>query len=187
MRDKSPAAENSVDRGEVARIVAEKKELAARLAGLERQLGETRQELADARANRGEDDGNDDSLRRRYEMSLDDLRELKTRNEELQEQLVRVRQNGGGDARLISPGVLNWEAEKQRILAALEADVEEEKEEDREEKLKIQEVIHRTDRLVEEKNREIGELRGLLESQTNNIGSIAVGAAALGKSSTPTP
>ena len=87
----------------------------------------------------------------------------------------------------ISSGVLNWEAEKQRILAALEADFEEENEEDREEKLKIQDVIRKTDRVVAEKDREIGELRELLESQTNNIGSMAVGAAALGKFSTPTP
>ncbi len=119
--------------------------------------------------------------RRRYEMSIDDLRELKARNEELQEQLARARQGGGGNAGQIPSSVLNWEAEKQRILAALEADFEEEKEEDREEKLKIQDVIRKTDRVVAEKSKEIGELRVLLESQTNNIGSMAVGAAALGQ------
>jgi len=181
LRDKSSASENSVDRREVERIEAEKKDLAARLDDMEGRLAETRQELADARANRGEDDEDDDSLRRRYEMSIDDLRELKARNEELQEQMTRAGQGGGGNASRISTGVLNWEAEKQRILAALEADLEEEKEEDREEKIKIHEVIRRTDRAVAEKNREIGELRGLLESQTNNIGSLAVGAAALGQ------
>jgi chromosome segregation ATPase len=181
LRDKSSAAENSVDRREVERIEAEKKELAAHLADLEGRLAGTRQELADVRANSGEDGEDGDSLRRRYEMSIDDLRELKARNEELQEQLARARQGGGGNAGQISTGVLNWEAEKQRILAALEADFEEEKEEDREEKIKIQEVIRRTDRVVAEKNKEIGELRALLESQTNNIGSMSVGAAALGQ------
>jgi hypothetical protein len=77
--------------------------------------------------------------------------------------------------------VLNWEAEKLRILAALEADFDEEKEEDHEEKLKIRELVRKTDRVLEEKSREIGELRGLLESQTHSIGSMAVGAAALGE------
>ncbi|MGA2059408.1 MAG: hypothetical protein ABSG67_02920 [Thermoguttaceae bacterium] len=184
LRDKSSAADNSVDRRVVERIETEKKDLAARLADLDRQLAETRQELADARANRGEDneDGEDgDGLRRRYEMSIDDLRELKARNEELQEQLARARQGGGGNAGQIAAGVLNWETEKKRILAALEADFEEDKEEDRDEKIKIQEVIRKTDRVVAEKNKEIGELRGLLESQTKNIGSMAVGAAELGK------
>jgi hypothetical protein len=66
-------------------------------------------------------------------------------------------------------------------LAALEADFEEDNEEDRQEKLKIQEVIRRTDRVAAEKNREIGELRALLESQASNIGTMAVGAAALGQ------
>ncbi len=180
LRDKFAAAENSMDRAEVERIKAENKEMADHLAVLERQLVETRQGLAGAQNNRGTGD-EDDDLNRRYEMSLDDLRELKARNEELQEQLARARQGGGANAGHIRPGVLNWEAEKMRILAALEANFEEENEEDREEKPKIQDVIRKTDRLVEEKNREIGELRGLLESQTNNIGSMAVGAAALGE------
>jgi chromosome segregation ATPase len=181
LRAKPPAAENSVDRREVERIEVEKKELTARLAELEGQLAETRQELADARAGSGKDKEDGDDLRRRYEMSIDDLRELKARNEELQEQLASARRGGGGSASQLSPGVLNWEAEKQRILAALEADFEEDNEEDRGEKLKIQEVIRRTDRLVAEKNREIGELRQLLESQASNIGTMAVGAAALGQ------
>jgi hypothetical protein len=191
LRAKSPAAENSVDRREVERMEAEKKDMAARLADLERQLAGTRQELAEARqkldealANPGgnnEDGEDDDALTRRYEMSLEDLRELKARNEELQEQLANARRGGGGNTNQVSSGVLNWEAEKQRILAALEADFEDGNEEDREEKLKIQEVIQKTDQILAEKNKEIGELRMLLESQTNNIGSMAVGAAALGQ------
>jgi chromosome segregation ATPase len=180
LKSKPPAAENTVDRREVERIEAEKKALAVSLADLETQLAEARQQLADARANRGEDDEDGDNIRRRYEMAVDDLRELKARNEDLQEQLTRARQSGGGNEGQIASGILDWEAEKKRILAALETDFEEENEEDREEKLKIQDVIRKTDRVVAEKNREIGDLRKLLESQTNNIGSMAVGAAALG-------
>lgn len=177
-------AGNVVDRGEVSRLEAEKKDLAARLSDLEKQLGETRQILADAQTNRREDKQDDnednDDIRRRYETVVEELRELKALNEELQEQLARSRQSNGGTASQISSSVLNWEAEKQRILAALESDYDEENQEDREEKIKIEEVIHRTDRILAEKNREIGELRELLKSQTNNIGSMAVGAAALG-------
>jgi hypothetical protein len=187
LRDKSFTAENSIDRREVERLEAEKKELAAHLADLEGQLAETRQASADAQANRSEDnedteDGEDgDSLRRRYEMSIDDLRELKARNEELQEQLAASCQGGKGNAGQTTTGILNWETEKKRILAALEADFVEEIEEDREEKIKIQEVIRKTDLVVAEKIKEIGELRELLENKANNIGSMAVGAAALGQ------
>ena len=181
LRAKLSAAENNVDRREVERIEAEKKEQTARLAELEKRLAETRQELADARAGSGKDKEDDDDLRRRYEMSIDDLRELRASNENLQEQLASARRGGGGNESQLSSGVLNWEAEKKRILAALEADFEEDNEEDRQEKLKIQEVIRRTDRVAAEKNREIGELRALLESQASNIGTMAVGAAALGQ------
>jgi chromosome segregation ATPase len=181
LREKSSALDNSVDRREVERIEAEKKGLVGRLAELEGQLDQARQELADARAAGGKDKENTDDLRRRCEMAIEELRELKARNEELQEQLASARRDGGENTSRISSGVLNWEAEKQRILAALEADFEEDHEEDREEKMKAKEVIRRTDRLITEKNREIGELRQLLESQTGNIGSMAVGAAALGQ------
>ena len=71
------------------------------------------------------------------------------------------RQAGGANAGQIHPGVLNWEAEKQRILAALEADFEEENEEDRNEKMKIQEVIHKTDRIMEERIEEIWRIKGI--------------------------
>jgi len=185
LKNKTPVVEYSIDSGEVERLEAEKKDLAARLADLEKQLAETRKLLADAQTIRRDDNENEEvedvCIGRRYEMSIDEIRELKALNEELQQQLARLRQNGGGTAAQISSGVLNWEAEKQRILAALESDFEEENEEDQEEKLKIEDVIRKTDRVVAEKNREIGELRELLESQANNIGSMAVGAAALGQ------
>jgi hypothetical protein len=180
LKTKPPAAENSVSRRELERIEAEKKGFAISLADLSEQLAEARQNLADAQANRAKDQ-DDDNVRSRYEEAVNEIRELKALNEEFQEQLADKRQNGGGNADQIASGVLNWEAEKQRILAALEADFEETNEEDHEEKLNIQDVIRKTDRVVAEKNREIGELRKLLESQSNNIGSMAVGAAALGQ------
>jgi hypothetical protein len=183
LRNKPATAENSAGRREVEHIEAEKKELAIGLADLTEQLAEARQQLADAQASRDKeiDNDEDDSASSRYDEAVDELRELKALNEELQEQLALTRQSGSGNGNQITSGVLNWEAEKQRILAALEADFEETNAADHEEKLKIQDVIRKTDRVVAEKNREIGELRKLLESQSNNIGSMAVGAAALGQ------
>jgi hypothetical protein len=75
----------------------------------------------------------------------------------------------------------NWELEKQQILAAMEADFDEQSEEDHQQRLKIEEVIRKTDTLMADKDREIGELRHLLEDQSGNLGTVAVGAAALGE------
>jgi len=127
-----------------------------------------------------------DDANRRYQMAIDDLRKLDLQNADLQRQLA--------DDSIVSPPlsgapllcgtaakVHNWEAEKQRILATLESD---ETAADNAamgpQRAKIEEIILRTDRIIAEKNREIEELKHLLDSQSNSLGSLAVGAAALG-------
>ena len=45
--------------------------------------------------------------------------------------------------------------------------------------MKIEEIVARTDKIIAEKNREIEELQHLLDNQSNSLGSLAVGAAAL--------
>lgn len=118
--------------------------------------------------------------RRRYEMAVDDLRELRAKNEELRKQLDDARASGrtpGG-----SPGeTLDWEAQKRRLLAALESDFEEDNPEDVQERLKIEEVIETTNRVVAERDREIAELKELLSQQSGQVGTVAVGAAAFGE------
>jgi hypothetical protein len=47
------------------------------------------------------------------------------------------------------------------------------------ERLRIQDVIKKTEAALAEKDKEIAELRRLLEDQSTNIGSVAVGAAAI--------
>ncbi len=136
---------------------------------------------AEKAASTSEDAEGRENLRQLYETANQELNELRVLNTELQEQLAELQQNRGGTLDRISTGILNWEAEKQRILAALEADFDEENEENREEKLKIDQVLQKTDRVVAEKQQEINELRQLLETQTKHIGSVAVGAAAVGK------
>jgi chromosome segregation ATPase len=70
---------------------------------------------------------------------------------------------------------------KQRILAALESDSDEEDEQAAAERMKIEDVIRETDQVLAEKKRECDELKQLLEDQSSNLGSVAVGAAALGE------
>jgi hypothetical protein len=79
-------------------------------------------------------------------------------------------------------GRLSWEAEKQRLLAALE---EEENgggaAPDPARRLEIDEVIRATDRALADKDRELHEMRQVLDAQSSNLGQVAVGAAALGE------
>ena len=75
--------------------------------------------------------------------------------------------------------VLDWEAEKCRILAALELEVSD-GDEAAARRLEFQQVVRTTDAVVAEKQREVEELQALLTAQSSNLASVAVGAAALG-------
>ncbi len=115
-------------------------------------------------------------------MALEDLRQLRARHAETQQELTQLRARSGG-----AGTVLNWELEKQKILAALEAESERDSIAP-EERIELRQVVARTDqfmtekdRLLAEKDREIEELKLLLENQSGNLGSVAVGAAALGQ------
>lgn len=73
---------------------------------------------------------------------------------------------------------LSWEDAKKKMLEELESfDGDDEEQED--ERLKIEDVIKQTDKIIEQKNREIEELEHLLSHQSESIGGMAVGAAAI--------
>ena len=73
----------------------------------------------------------------------------------------------------------DWESEKSHILAALESEADPDNPQAAAGRRKIEEIVRRTDQLLAEKDREIGDLQNLLKSQSDNLGSVAVGAAAL--------
>jgi len=122
----------------------------------------------------------DEDLRRRHEMALEDIRELKARNADLEKQLART-QAAGSKTATAAGGTLDWEAQKARIMATLESDFEEENEDDVAERLKIEQVVENTQEIVAAKEREIEDLQQLLSSQSSRLGDVAVGAAALGE------
>jgi hypothetical protein len=77
------------------------------------------------------------------------------------------------------PG-LDWEAEKRRILAALETeDQGAETEAETAARWKIRAIVRTTDQALAEKDREIAEIKHVLQEQSNNLEGVAVGAAAL--------
>ncbi len=117
-----------------------------------------------------------DDLRRRFEMAVQDVRELKTKNAELTDQLAKAKQalptpaGGGGN---------DWESLKKKMLAQMETDFDESEPQQKADKLTVQGAIKITDDMIAEKDRELQDLRRLLDSQTQQVGDMAVGAAAI--------
>jgi chromosome segregation ATPase len=157
-------------RSEVARLEAVCDELNRKLAAAEKQLGS-----ADAPAKQ---QGKLYEMQRRFELAVDDVRELKRRNADLESRLSDARPGSRGGAVMI-PGGLDWDTQKRRLLASLEAEVDEDDEDRQAERLSIESTISITDQVVAEKDREIGELKQLLHDQSSNLGSVAVGATAI--------
>lgn len=118
-------------------------------------------------------------MKRRYELAMEDLRDQKKRVAELEKQLAEAPRSSAPAAVAAGGEKLDWEAQKRRMLAALEADADADEDEERQaERLKIQEVIAQTEAALAAKDAEIEELRQLLEAQSGSIGNMAVGAAA---------
>lgn len=117
-----------------------------------------------------------DDLRRRFEMAVQDVRELKTKNSELTEQLAKAKQAlpapaaGGGN---------DWESLKKKMLAQMETDFSDDDAQQKADKLTVQGAIKITDDVIAEKDRELQDLRRLLDSQSQQVGDVAVGAGAI--------
>jgi chromosome segregation ATPase len=125
-------------------------------------------------------DEDDQDYRQRYEMSLDDLRELKASNALLHDQLTKARSAASslGKQNQASSGGLDWESQKLRILAALESDLDENDSEQRGERLKIEDVLRTTENAIAEKDREIRELKRQLQ-ESSGVGNLVQAAAAV--------
>jgi hypothetical protein len=172
--------EDGVDVGRLRSVEADRDALQARLVETEDRLAEAMQSLADAQPAGGQRGPADEDAQRHYEMALEDLRELKAQNAELQGQLAQVRSSK--PAVPAGAGTLDWEAMKQRLLASLESGAGEDTEEAKTERLKIGDVLRETDRALAEKEQECSELRLLLQQrQSSGEESTVVGAAALGE------
>ncbi len=103
-----------------------------------------------------------DDLRRRFEMAVEDVRELKACNAELEEKLRQgVRGEQAAVTNSPSDTGLDWAAQKQRLLAQLD-DFDDDDEEEARDKLAVDGAIRITDQVVAEKEKEIVELKAQL-------------------------
>jgi hypothetical protein len=144
---------SQTDSPELVALRAERDALAERVEQLEKQPvaqvdADAEQEMSD--------------LRRRFELAVEDVRELKTKNAQLEAKLADGPQRpaASGDG-----GGMDWESQKRRLLESLQdATEDEESPLPQKDRLTIENTIEMTDAVVAEKDREIEKLKSQLAS-----------------------
>lgn len=141
---------NDAEGAELAQLRQERDELAAQVENI----------LEEARSESGSADESNElaDLRVRFEMVIDDLRQLKTENADLQERLSK---NPVSSANETEDGN-DWESQKRRLLALLEGEEEPTDSQRQAERTSIADTIQITDTVVAEKDQEIEQLRSQL-------------------------
>ncbi|MEX2316706.1 MAG: hypothetical protein WD669_06115, partial [Pirellulales bacterium] len=144
-----PAA-GQADSTELVALRAERDALAERLTAMENVPpapadGADAQHLAD--------------LQRRFELAVEDVRELKTKNAQIESRLAATRKDSAASS---DAGEMDWESQKRRMLAALEGDADEGDPEQQRERASIADTIQITDAVVAEKDQEIKRLQAQL-------------------------
>lgn len=156
---------------DVQSLRAENAALIARLSTAEAKV----QELA---AGAGDTKRTED-LQRRLELAMQDLRDYKTRSEELKAELAKAKAAGARASDSGAGVTLDWEAQKRKLLEALESEFDENDPDHRQERISIEKTIEKTEAVIAARDRELDELRKLLEDQSRSVGEMAVGAAAI--------
>jgi chromosome segregation ATPase len=141
---------NAADSAELVGLRAERDALAERIEQLERQPvtqadANSQQQMAD--------------LQRRFELAVEDVRELKTKNAALESRLANASSRSAGPA---DGGGMDWESQKRRMLASLADETGDGDEVSEKERATIEGTIEMTDAVVAEKDREIQELKSQL-------------------------
>lgn len=159
-----PAAEQT-DSAELIGLRAERDTLLSRIATLEQQPvanaeADTSQQITD--------------LQRRFELAVEDVRDLKKQNSQLETQLKAAKSVGSPAA---GPAGKNWEAVKKQLLASLESESGEATPEQQKEHTSIANTVRITDEIVATKDRQIAELMAQLANGGGaDVGEVVVGA-----------
>lgn len=131
----------------------------AELSQLRQERDELARELEAALASppAGESSEENEDLRRRFELAVEDVRRLKTENAELRETMADA------PALAVEADGNDWEAQKRKLLASLEGDEGDADPERQEERATIAGTIQITDGVIAEKDQEIERLKALIE------------------------
>jgi hypothetical protein len=138
---------DQADSAELVHLRAERDALAQRVEELEREPARpldssTEQEVAD--------------LQRRFELAVEDVRDLKKKNTQLESRLAEAAKKAVSTADSSS---MDWEAQKKRLLASLENEGESGDPARQKERVAIEGTIRITDEVVAGKDDEITSLR----------------------------
>lgn len=148
---------NQADSTELVALRAERDALSERVEELEQSPAtqidpDVEQQLSD--------------LQRRFELAVEDVRELKTKNTKLESQLSAA---GTRSPRHVDAGEMDWESQKRRLLASLEDNGDTDDEPAKtQERVTIEATIEITDAVVAEKDRQIAELTSQLGAIRDN-------------------
>ena len=104
-------------------------------------------------------------LQRRFEVAVQEIRELKAKNDDLRQQAGRAEASSREEPLTTATG-FDWEQQKLRLMQQLDSDFEAGGEDDKKTKLSIESTIRITDEVIAEKDRQIAELKALLEDNT---------------------
>jgi chromosome segregation ATPase len=143
---------NETDSVELVHLRAEREAMTERIATLEQQCAAQKEIAATQEPS---------DLQRRFELAVDDVRELKQRIAELEDELQSAKSSGGRSS-APSVGGGSWEAMKKKMLANLEGEGEDVDEQRQEERATIQDTIRITEEALARKDRELAELKSRL-------------------------
>jgi DNA repair exonuclease SbcCD ATPase subunit len=116
-----------------------------------------------------------DDLNRRFQMAVDDVRQLKQENASLREKLAKAPASGAGGT---TPGGNDWASQRARMMAMLEQEDGPIDAARKKERASIESTIAETDRIVAEQERQIAELLASQQSQAASDSSADVARAA---------
>jgi len=103
---------------------------------------------------------------RKYGLAMEELRKLRSENKELQAQAAQPAAPSNAPIQpAVAGGGFDWEAEKRRLVSQLDAGHDATDSAARQDRLRIEDVIRRTDEIVAAKDQEIARLREELEQE----------------------
>jgi len=136
----------------------ERDELIGRLADAERSVEQTSAAGAE----------HFDELQRRFEVAVQEIRELKAKNTDLQQQASRGETTPRA-ANVATTSGFDWEQQKRRLMQELESDLDGKDPTDKKAKISIESTIRITDQVIADKDRQIADLKARLAEREQGV------------------
>ncbi|HUG66651.1 MAG TPA: hypothetical protein VMM76_02800 [Pirellulaceae bacterium] len=107
-----------------------------------------------------------DELQRRFEVAVQEIRELKAKNAGLQKQAAQGGETSRPAIAAATTG-FDWEQQKRHLMQQLDSELEESNPKDKQTKISIESTIRITDQVIAEKDRQIADLKTRLAESSS--------------------